>query len=128
MTTNHDAIGANAADDEAISRALRALVGYHKLKRNDLAVVFPSSEATLFRRFRVGGWTAGEVKALARAFSVPSGDLLDGKVDTNASAWRPDRGPGGDGGSELPRLDLNQKPAGSRRAFVYMRPGLSVAA
>lgn len=117
MTTTTARRETTPAEDLAITRALRSLLGYHGLQRNALVPVFPSSEATLFRRFRIGGWTAAEVKALARAFAVPSGDLLDGDVDTRKSRWQP----AGGGDSPDPDGEGTMTPEGVRTARSLTR-------
>lgn len=75
------------AVDATITRSVKALLAWHQLPQNGSALAGPldTSEDTIARRLKRGGWEAGEVFALAVFFGVPVGDLYIGHVDLTAS-------------------------------------------
>lgn len=68
------------AVDSSITRAVRALLGYHGMNGNGSALAEPlgTSEDTIARRMRNGRWEATEVFALAAYFGVTVNDLYSG--------------------------------------------------
>ena len=75
------------AVDATITRMVRALLAWHEMPHNgsSLASVLDTSEDTVARRFKSGGWTASEVATLAGFFGVTVGDLYSGQADLATS-------------------------------------------
>jgi hypothetical protein len=76
------------AVDASITRAVRALLGFHGMNANGSALADPlgTSEDTIARRMKHGRWEATEVFALAAFFGVTVGDLYSGAPALGDSA------------------------------------------
>lgn len=66
-TVSHD----SSAIDKNITRVLNTLRANRGLSTGELIAKSGIAESTYFRRRKLGGWTAGELAALAEALDVP---------------------------------------------------------
>lgn len=82
--------------DRIISGTVSGLLTTRGSTVDELSAVCGITRATLYRKLRLGKWTANEAGAVAGAFGVPVADLYAGHVTAGAA---------------LPRLDSNQKPS-----------------
>lgn len=72
--------------DETISRAVWALLGYHRMVPNDLVTRIDGlKSSTLYRRLNGATWEAREVKAIAEFFGLPIGQFFTGHIEPAAS-------------------------------------------
>lgn len=81
-------------EEEQVRRSIRALLGRHDMRVEDLAERIGMPRATIYKRLSTGRgpgqqFTLGEALALAHEFGVTVDDLAEGRTDHSVLAAAP---------------------------------------